>query len=163
MRNCRRQGRFVFLPVEELLLSRIFRIVVEYRGIWVDCPSVHLRQVCFFPLFRSFFDKTSLRAKVNRTDTRPVTRNFPGKERPDHNGGNRVGIFSTSFPSPSPKRILLIKEETLRHRSTSSRSAKPMLSRGSERLKFLDAWHVISRQGVGGKRRTASFPKRLGL
>lgn len=118
MRNCRRQGRFVFLPVEELLLSRIFRIVVEYRGMWVDCPSVHLRQVCFFPLFRSFFDKTSLRAKVNRTDTRPVTRNFPGKERPDHNGGNRVGIFSTSFPSPSPKRILLIKEETLRHRST---------------------------------------------
>lgn len=38
-----------------------------------------------------------------------------------------------------------------------------MLSRRWQLVKFLDAWHVISRQGVGGKRRTASFPKRLGL
>lgn len=107
-------GRVALFPspssLEELLPSRIFRIVVEYRRIWVDCPSSSSTTKFIFSLFsslslHSFFDKT---AKVNRTDTRPVTRNFPGKERSNHNGGNRVGIFSTS--SPSPRGAFLLSE-----------------------------------------------------
>lgn len=126
--------------------------------------SGRLRPTLSFSLFpfvsRSNFPP--LRAKVNRTDTRTVTRNFLGKERSDRNEeGNRVGIFSFLPEAHSSHRRRDVVTSSI------DLFPKPMLSRSSSRalVKFHDAWHIISRQGVGGKmgRRTASFPKRLGL
>lgn len=89
-------------------------------------------------------------------------RNFLGKERSDRNEeGNRVGIFSFLPEAHSSHRRRDVVTSSI------DLFPKPMLSRSSSRalVKFHDAWHIISRQGVGGKmgRRTASFPKRLGL
>ena len=114
MRNCRRQGRFVSLPVQLGGASSLPNFS-NRRGISGNLGRLPLLlllhdQVYFFPSFpRSLSIRFSIKlAKVNRTDTRPVTRNFPGKERSDHNGGNRVGIFSTS--SPSPRGAFLLSE-----------------------------------------------------
>lgn len=163
MCDCRRQPRFVPLSVPlhrgGASSLRNFWNRREYRGIRVDCDQLYL-----FPSFpfvsRSNFPP--LRAKVNRTDTRTVTRNFLGKERSDRNEeGNRVGIFSFLPEAHSSHRRRDVVTSSI------DLFPKPMLSRSSSRalVKFHDAWHIISRQGVGGKmgRRTASFPKRLGL
>lgn len=163
-------GRVALFPspssLEELLPSRIFRIVVEYRGIWVDCPSSSSTTKFIFSLFsslslHSFFDKTC-ESKSNGHSPETLPETFQERNVAITMGGIALEFFQRHPPPREAHSSYQRGGVTSSIESLASRKSA-MLSRRWQLVKFLDAWHVISRQAVGGKRRTASFPKRLGL
>lgn len=128
-------GRVALFPspssLEELLPSRIFRIVVEYRRIWVDCPSSSSTTKFIFSLFsslslHSFFDKTC-ESKSNGHSPRYPKLSRKGTSRSQW-GESRWNFFNV-IPLPA-RRIPLIREEALRHRSNLSRLENRRCYRG---------------------------------